>query len=66
MLEPCLILTSKNEEIEDILDSHVGRSTKNRQYEEYLVKLKGWPIEESTWISAIEVFHLGFPLPTIK
>ena len=30
MLEPCLIPTSKKEDIEDILDSHVGRSTENR------------------------------------
>ena len=48
MLEPCLIPTSKKEEIEEILDSHVGRSTRNRQYEEYLVKWKGRPIEDST------------------
>ena len=40
MLEPCPIPTSKKE-IEEILDSHVGRSTRNRQYEEYLVKWKG-------------------------
>ena len=66
MLDPCPIPTSKKEEIEEILDSHVGRSTRNRQYIEYLVKCKGWPIEESTWISAIEVSHLGFPLPSIK
>ena len=38
MLEPCPIPTSKKEEIEEILDSCVGRSTRNRQYEEYLVK----------------------------
>ena len=38
MLEPCPIPTSKKEEIEEILDSHVGQSTRNRQYEEYLVK----------------------------
>ena len=37
-LEPCPIPTSKKEEIEEILDSRVGQSTKNRQYEEYLVK----------------------------
>ena len=30
MLEPCPIPTSKKEEIEEILDSRVGRSTKNR------------------------------------
>ena len=40
ILEPCPIPTSK-EEIEEILDSRVGRSTRNRQYEEYLVKWKG-------------------------
>ena len=38
MLEPCPIPTSKKEEIEEIIDSHVGWSTINRQYEEYLVK----------------------------
>ena len=65
MLEPCPIPTSK-EKIVEILDSHVGRSTRNRQYEEYLVKWKGWPLEDSTWISEIEVSHLGFPLPSIK
>ena len=41
MLEPCSIPTFVKEEIEEILDSHVGQSTKNRQYEEYLVKWKG-------------------------
>ena len=66
MLEPCPIPTSKKEEIEEILDSRVGRSTRNRQYEEYLVKWKGRPLEDSTWISAVEVSHLGFPLPSIK
>ena len=30
MLDPCPIPTSKKEEIEEILDSHVGWNTKNR------------------------------------
>ena len=66
ILEPCPIPTSKKEEIEEILDSHVGRSTKNRQYEEYLVKWKGRPIVDSTWISIAKVSNLGFPLPSTK
>ena len=41
MLEPCPIPTSKKEEIEEILDSQVGKSSRNRHYEEYLVKWKG-------------------------
>ena len=41
MLEPCPIPTSEKEEIEEILDSHVGYNTRNRKYEEYLVKRKG-------------------------
>ena len=41
IMEPCLIPTSEKEEIEEIMDSHVGRSTRNMQYEEYLVKWKG-------------------------
>ena len=30
MLEPCPIPTSKKEEIEEILDSRVGKSTRNK------------------------------------
>ena len=62
MLERCPIPTSMKEKIEEILDRCVGRSSKNQQYEEYLVKWKGRPIEDSTWISIVEVSHLSFPL----
>ena len=36
-----LTATSDTKEVEEILDSHVGRSTRNKTYEEYLVKWKG-------------------------
>ena len=51
-------------EIEEILDSRVGKSTRNRNYEEYLVKWKGRPIEDSSWLAREEVNHLDFPLNT--
>ena len=35
-----LVATSDTKEIEKILDSRVDRSTRNRTYEEYLVKWK--------------------------
>ena len=41
IMEPCHTPTSEKEEIEEILDSHVGQSTRNKQHEEYLVKWKG-------------------------
>lgn len=61
----CILATSSDiKEIEDILDSSVGRSTRNRTYEEYLVKSKGQPVEDSSWLTKEEVNHLGFPLHT--
>jgi hypothetical protein len=56
--------TSETKEIEEILDSRVGRSTRNRTYEEYLVKWMGRPVEDSSWLTRAEVDRLGFPLDT--
>ena len=58
------VASSTRKEIEEILDSRVGRSTRNRTYEEYLVKWKGRPVEDSSWLAREEVDHLGFPLNT--
>ena len=46
------------------MDSRVGRSTRNRTYEEYLVKWKGRLVEDSSWLAREEVDYLGFPLNT--
>ena len=36
-----LVASSTTKEIEEIQDNHIGKSTRNRTYEEYLVKWKG-------------------------
>ena len=51
-------------EIEEILDSRIGESTRNKTYEEYLVKWKGRSVEDSSWLAREEVHHLGSPLNT--
>lgn len=56
--------TSDTKAIEEILDSCVGRSTRNKTYEEYLVKWKGRPVEDSSWLAREEVDRLRFPLNT--
>ena len=56
--------TLATKEIEEILDNHVRKSTRNKTYEEYLVKWKGRPVEDSSWLARKEVNHLGFPLNT--
>ena len=42
------VMSSAIKEIEEILDNHVGKSNRNRSYEEYLVKWKGGTIEDSS------------------
>ena len=59
-----LTTTLDTKKIEEILDSHVGRSPRNKTYEEYLVKWKGRIVEDSSWLVREEVEHLGFPLHT--
>ena len=58
------VATSDTQEIEEILDSHVGRSTRNKTYEKYLVKWKGRLVEDSSWLAREEIDRLGFPLHT--
>ena len=53
--------TSNTKEIEIVLDNCVGRSTRNKTYEEYLVKCKGRLVEDSSWLASKEVNCLGFP-----
>ena len=59
-----LAATLDTKEIEEILASYVGRSTRNRTYKEYLIKWKGRLIEDSSWLAKEEVDCLGFLLNT--
>ena len=43
------------EEVEQILDPRVGKSTRGKYYYEYLVKWKNKPIEDASWISQFEL-----------
>ena len=57
-----LAATSYTKEIEEILNSPIGRSTRCKTYEEYQVKWKGRLVEDSSWLAREEVNHLGFSL----
>ena len=43
------------EEVEQISDQRVGKSTRGKYYHEYLVKWKNRPIEDASWIYQFEL-----------
>ena len=45
----------KIEEVEQVLDQRVGKSTRGKYYYEYLVKWKNGPIEDASWIYQFEL-----------
>ena len=47
-------------EVESILDTKVVKSTRKRDYLEYLVKWKEESTKYSTWMSAAELEAMGF------
>lgn len=47
-------------EAEDILDTKIAKSTRQKDYLEYLVKWKENPVEDSTWMSAAKLEVKGF------
>ena len=40
---------AENPHMESILDKRVSKRTMRKQYFEYLIKLKGHPIEDASW-----------------
>lgn len=45
---------------EAILDTRVAKSTRQKDYLEYLVKWKEHPVEDSTWMNVAELEATGF------
>ena len=52
-------------EVEKFLDTKVVKSTKQKDYLEYLVKWKAHPIEDATWMSATELEAKGFSVTNL-
>jgi len=42
-------------EIESILDTQVAKRTQQKKYQQYLVKWKTCPIEDSSWLDARQI-----------
>ena len=57
-----LASTLATKEIEEILDSHVGRTTRNKTNEGYLIRWIERLVEDLVWLAWEEVDHLHFPL----
>ena len=49
-------------EIEGILDTQVARRTPKKEYLQYLVKWKNCPIEDSSWVDAGQIQHVGYSI----
>ena len=54
------MLVAQPLEVEAIMHIEVVKSTRRKDYLEYLVKWKKLPIEDSTWMSTVELETKGF------
>ena len=56
------MLVAQPLEVEDILDTKVVKSTRKKDYLDYLVKWKKRPTKASNWMSAAELEAKGFTI----
>ena len=64
-LEPALAPTNNKLEVEKVLDSRLKKSTRHKVYMEHLIKWKGKPTSEATWVAEADFKKLGIPLDLI-
>ena len=54
--------TERPVEAEAILEIKVVKKTRGKEYLEYLVKWRGHPAEDSTWMSAADLEKRGYAI----
>jgi hypothetical protein len=50
---------AKNSQMENIIDQRISKKTRRKTYLEYLVKLKGHPIEYAIWVNEVDIHKHG-------
>jgi len=53
----------KLEEVGKVIDSHVAKRTRGKEYWEYLVHLKNQAINEASWVNALDLMKFGISIP---
>ena len=53
-------------EVEAILDQTVSKKTKGQTYFQYVVKWKGQPVEDSSWLTTVELQKYGVSPENLK
>jgi hypothetical protein len=50
---------AENPHMDKIIDQKIGKKTRRKTYFEYLVKWKGHPIEDSSWVNKVDIQRHG-------
>jgi hypothetical protein len=53
------MLVSEKPQMEKIIDQKIGNRTRRKTYFEYLVKWKGHPIEDASWLNEVDIQKHG-------
>jgi hypothetical protein len=46
-------------QMENIIDQRTGKKTRRKTYFEYLIKWKGQPIEDVSWVNEVDIQKHG-------